>query len=111
MKIELRPEISAFGKRITEKIGDIKRGHTLQEEADVIRIIKDPSNISPKDIENYNIKTVKIIEIASFLSYLGHIDGAIKLIELTNSPFSNLHEEIVKDAQLKAKKWKLNLTA
>ena len=98
------PKVTGIKRQLIEKIGDIKRGHTLQEEADVRRILRDPANISPLDIENYNAET---IEIASFLIFLGQIEGAVKLVETGRDSKTRIAE----DAKLKAKEWKLNLDA
>jgi hypothetical protein len=92
-------------KRLAEIPGDLKRGHTLQQEADVRRILT--GNISTKDIEKYNKDS---IELTTFLFYFGNIDKVVDLIYKTQF-FSNPKAGILEEAKAKAEKWKLKPNA
>jgi hypothetical protein len=120
MKIELRPEISAFGKRIAEKIGDIKRGHTLQEEVKIKRIICDPSSISAEDMEvyreklRYNVLRRLIIAPNSSWGTLAFSESPIlqkEMEKIDNLTPNQLAIEILEEVRRKIKKWGLNSNA
>ena len=92
-------------KRLAEIPDDLKRGHTLQQEAEVKRILS--GDISPEDIEKYNKKNT---ELAAFLFYLGNTDKIVDL--LFKAPFfSNPKAVILEEAKVKAEKWKLKPNA
>lgn len=121
MKIELRTVASKASEVFAEKVRDTIRGHTLEEEANVARILS--GNIAPEDIEGYKQRRVGDVAHQSFSLSILYSQGSI----LTSSsvPYPVLMEierqkaltpeqilnEIRMDARQKAERWKLKLTA
>lgn len=117
MSTELGTRFSVIRKQVTEKIGDIKRGHTIQKETEVKRIISDSSSISAEDIEAYREKLCNATFMSMsmiFPSNLGSILISPHLLELEiqneickidNLTPEQLKQKMIEDAQRKAKAW------
>jgi hypothetical protein len=114
MRIEFE-KIKKIKNRVVEKFKDIKRGHTLQEEADVRRIISGLSTISEKDIY---ICEGELQDNAMFgeMSVLEAIGGKYNVIcptesrreamvEIENLTPAQLEKIVINKALKKARAW------
>jgi hypothetical protein len=118
---EFGSKIDAFIKNVDKKFGDLKRGHTLQEEADVIRIINNPSSISREEEKKYRDKLCN--DLFNQIPLLEQLRGANAYLnpssyiqEKTHEIYKLTREQIIgkmieEDARPKAEKWNLNLNA
>jgi hypothetical protein len=102
-------KIGQVGTIISEGIRRIKTGHTRRDEAEVVRIIKDPSSISDKDVDKYY--RGPLAKDMSFLIFMGaNPSGILELISRDNTLWDH-HREVIKEAERRAKKWKLKPSA
>lgn len=121
MKIELRTVAREASEVFAEKVRDAIRGHTLEEETNVARILS--GNIAPKDIEGYKQRRVRDATRQSFSLSISHYSqGSIStsssvpypvLMEIERQKAltpEQLRDEVTGDARQKAKEWKLKLT-
>ncbi|MDO8620697.1 MAG: hypothetical protein Q7R31_00210 [Candidatus Levybacteria bacterium] len=113
MTIELGPVVSNVRKTFAEKVRDIMRGHTIAEEASVLRMLS--GNISPEDIEKYKEKQIRSATLPlppSFVASNHSIIADSVLEEIarqkTLTP-EQLVAEVAADARQKVKQWKLKL--
>jgi hypothetical protein len=94
---------------VSETIRKITKGRTKKEEADVIRILNDPSGISDRDIDKYYREP--LAKENSLLVALGiNLDNLVRMITRNNTPYDH-RREVMEEAERRAKKWKLKLGA
>lgn len=115
-------ETRSFNKAIYvigQKIRDIARGHSLEDEARVTRIIKYPSSISPEDIYRYiqyRLNSTKMPLLGTNMNSSFPVPTNLDALfeeqkrqrQLT---LKQLIEEVRGDAEGKFKEWKLKPSA
>lgn len=120
MTIELRTVARKASEVFAEKVRDAIRGHTLEEEANVARILS--GNIAPEDIEGYKQRLVGDAARQSFSLSISYPQGSI--LTSSSAPYpvlmeierqkaltpGQLRDEVTGDARQKAKEWKLKPT-
>lgn len=116
-------EVGRIGRRIkgfvAKTVEDIKRGHTLEEEAKVKRIITDPSSISTEDLEEWKRRQLKYISqaLSTYSSIIGDagcpniIIFDRKMNEVINLTREQLAMEVLEAAKRKVEEWKITILA
>lgn len=118
MSVELGVKIKQVGKEFVGKIGNLARGHTLEEETYIRRVLCDPSSVSPDDVGKYLRRKLNSAVLSAVHPLLGgnatilglEVGAAALQEELERQKgltWEQLSAEVIADAQKKAKEWKL----